>query len=130
VQRLFAGHFRNILFVGVIEFDSRAMGASEALPRRTARLEAAMGQLEGFCAKHGLHADRAIGYGTDPVLELERLVKEATAKGQECVCFANKLILPPGRRLSEWLHNQTSLGLQRRLHAEGIPLMVLPIRLG
>ena len=130
VQRLFAGRFRNILFVGVIEFDSRAMGASEALPRRTARLEGAMRQLEGFCAKHGLHADRQIGYGTDPVLELERLVKEATAKGQECVCFANKLILPPGRRMAEWLHNQTSLGLQRRLHAEGIPLMVLPIRLG
>ncbi len=130
VQRLFPGHFRNILFVGVIEFDSRAMGASETLPRRTSRLEAAMHQLEGFCAKHGLHADRLIGYGTDPVLELERLVKDVTAKGQECVCFANKLILPPGRRLSEWLHNQTSLALQRRLHAEGIPLMVMPIRLG
>ena len=130
VQRLFPRHFRNILFVGVIEFDSRAMGASEALPRRTARLEDAMRQLEGFCAKHGLHADRVIGYGTDPVLELEQLVKEATTKGQDCVCFANKLILPPGRRLAEWLHNQTSLGLQRRLHSEGIPLMVLPIRLG
>jgi hypothetical protein len=47
-----------------------------------------------------------------------------------CVCFANKLILPPRRRLAEWLHNQTALGLQRRLHAQGIPLMVLPLRLG
>lgn len=42
VQRLFPRHFRNILFVGVIEFDSRAMGASETLPRRTACLETAM----------------------------------------------------------------------------------------
>ena len=89
-----------------------------------------MQQLEAFCAKHGLHADRVIGYGTDPVLELERLVKEVVSKGHDCVCFANKLILPPGRRLAEWLHNQTALGLQRRLHAEAIPLMVMPIRLG
>lgn len=130
VQRLFAGHFRNILFLGVVEFDSRAIGAAETLPRRTARLEAAMRQLEAFCAKCGLHASHAIGYGTDPVLELERLIREATTKTADCVCFANKLILPPRRRLAEWLHNQTALGLQRRLHAAGIPLMVLPIRLG
>ncbi len=130
VQRLFPGHFRNVLFVGVIEFDSRAMGAAETLPRRTARLETAMRQLEGFCAKHGLSADRVIGCGTDPVLELEKLVKAVVAKDRNCVCFANKLILPPGRRVAEWLHNQTGLGLQRRLHSEGIPLMVLPIRLG
>ena len=71
-----------------------------------------------------------IGCGTDPVLELERLVKEATARIPDCVCFANKLILPPGRRVAEWLHNQTALGLQRRLHGEGIPLVVFPIRLG
>jgi len=130
VQRLFPGHFRNVLFIGVIEFDSRAMGAAETLPRRKGRLESAMRQLEAFCAKHGLSAGRVIGCGTDPVLELERLVKEATKSNQNCVCFANKLILPPPRRLAEWLHNQTSLALQRRLHAEAIPLMVLPIRIG
>lgn len=130
IQRLFPGHFRNVLFVGVVEFDSRAMGAAETLPRRTARLEAAMRQLEAFCAKNGLSATRLIGCGTDPVLELERLVKDVAATKRDCVCFANKLILPPGRHVAEWLHNQTALGLQRRLHADGIPLMVLPIRLG
>jgi len=40
-----------------------------------------------------------------------------------------QLILPGRRRFGEWLHNQTSLGLQRRLHLDGIPLVVLPITL-
>jgi hypothetical protein len=89
-----------------------------------------MTQLEGFCAKCGLTATRVVGFGTDPAKELERLLKQTVASVPGCVCFANKLILPPRRRLAEWLHNQTALALQRRLHAQGIPLMVLPLRLG
>jgi amino acid transporter len=130
IQRLFPGHFRNVHFVSAIEFDARAAGAAETLPRRQARLDVALQQLEAFCAKYGLSARHTIGYGTDPVQELERLVRETMAKTPDSVCFANKLILPPRRRFAEWLHNQTALGLQRRLHSDGIPLMILPIRLG
>jgi len=130
IQRLFPGHFRNVLFLSVIEYDARALGAAETLERRKRRFDAALRQAEAFCAKAGLSASHVIGCGTDPVLELERLVKEATARIPDCVCFANKLILPRGRRVAEWLHNQTALGLQRRLHGDGIPLVVFPIRLG
>jgi amino acid transporter len=130
IQRLFPGQFRNIIVVSVIEVDASAMGAVEALARLTFVRDAAMTQLEGFCAKCGLTATRVVGFGTDPAKELERLLKKTVANVPGCVCFANKLILPPGRRLAEWLHNQTAMGLQRRLHAQGIPLMVLPLRLG
>jgi amino acid transporter len=130
VQRLFPGQFRNVIVVSVVEVDAGAIGAVEALSRLTFVRDAAMTQLEGFCAKCGLTATRVVGFGTDPVKELERLLKQTVASVPDCVCFANKLILPPGRRLSEWLHNRTALQLQRRLHVEGIPLMVLPVRLG
>ncbi len=45
------------------------------------------------------------------------------------VCFANKLILPANHWFAEWMHNQTALGLQRKLHLVGIPLVILPIKL-
>jgi hypothetical protein len=89
-----------------------------------------MTQIEGFCTQCGLTATRVVGFGTDPVKELERLLTRTVAETPGAVCFANKLVLPPGRRLTEWLHNKTALGLQERLHSEGIPLMVLPLRLG
>jgi amino acid transporter len=130
IQRLFPGQFRNVIVVSVVEVDAGAMGAVEALAKLTFVRDAAMTQLEGFCAKCGLTATRVVGFGTDPANELERLLKKTVANVPGCVCFANKLILPPERRLAEWLHNQTALGLQRRLHAQGIPLMVLPLRLG
>ena len=130
VQRLFPGQFRNVVLVSVVEVDAGAAGAVEGLAKRTFVRDAAMTQLEGFCSKCGLTAKRVVGFGTDPVKELERLLKQTVASEPGCVCFANKLILPPGRRLAEWLHNQTAFALQRRLHAEGIPLMILPVRIG
>jgi len=130
IQRLFPGQFQNVIVVSVVEVDAGAMGAVEALVKLTFVRDAAMTQLEGFCAKCGLTATRVVGFGTDPLKELERLLKQTVAAVPGCVCFANKLILPPGRRLAEWLHNKTAFGLQRRLHAEGIPLMVVPVRLG
>ena len=83
--------------------------------------------VEGFCARNGLSMTKTIGYGTDPVEELDRLLKQTLATLPDCVVFANKLILPAGRRITEMLHNQTTLSLQRRLHSEGTPLIILPI---
>ena len=64
-------------------------------------MDAALWQLEAFCAKYGPSAGHTVGYATDPLLELARLVKEATAKILDSFCFANKLILPPSRRFAE-----------------------------
>jgi hypothetical protein len=71
-----------------------------------------------------------MAYGSDPVEELTKLAQQAVNDFPDCVCFSNKLIFPPEKRLGEWLHNQTALALQRRLQAEAIPLVILPIRLG
>ena len=72
---------------------------------------------------------RLVGHGTDTIAELERLANEAVTRFPGCVCFTNHLILPEGRRFGDWMHNQTAVSLQRRLHLYGIPLVVLPILL-
>jgi amino acid transporter len=129
MQRLFPGRFHSIVLVGVIKLQADVLGTSEALVRKRAGLDASLDQLEAFCRKAGLGTSRVIGHSTDTIVELERLIKETMARFPECVCFTNQLILPAGRRFGEWLHNQTALGLQRRLHLDGIPLVVLPITL-
>jgi amino acid transporter len=129
MQRLFPGRFNSIILVGVIKLQADVLGTSEALLRKRAELDASLDQLEALCGKSGLRTSRVIGHSTDTIAELERLIKDTVARYPECVCFTNQLILPAGRRFGEWLHNQTALGLQRRLHLNGIPLVVLPITL-
>jgi len=129
VQRLLPGHFQNMIFVSAVQVEASALGAPEAVPQRKARIERSLDQLEAFCAREGLRTARFVAHGTDPVECLEDLIKYVSARFPNSVCFANKLILPANYWFSEWLHNQTAFGLQRKLHLDGIPLVILPIKL-
>lgn len=129
VQRLFAGRFRNIVFVSAVEVEASALNSLETVPHLKASIERSLNQLEAFCAKQGLSTEHFIVYGTDPVKSLENLITDVSAQFPDSVCFANKLILPASHWFAEWLHNQTALGLQRQLHHDGIPLVIFPIKL-
>jgi len=129
VQRLFPGQFQNMVFVSAVQVEASALGAPETVPQRKAMIERSLDQSEAFCAREGFRTARFVAYGTDPVESLEDLLKEVHARFPNAVCFANKLILPANRWFSEWLHNQTAFSLQRKLHLEGIPLVIMPIKL-
>ncbi len=129
VQRLFPERFRNMVFVSAIKVEASALNAPETIPELKAGIERSLDQLEAFCAKEGFSTARFVAYGTDPIKSLDDLIKDVSARFPDSVCFANKLILPPNRWFTEWLHNQTALGLQRKLLLEGIPLVILPIKL-
>jgi hypothetical protein len=76
------------------------------------------------------HGGLLLYYRTgDPVESLEGLIKEASARLPDSVCFANRLILPADRWPSERLHNRTALSFQRQLHLDSIPLVILSIKL-
>jgi hypothetical protein len=44
------------------------------------------------------------------------------------VCFAAKLIFANDSWWVRWLHNQTALTMQRRLHMRGQQLVILPMK--
>ena len=46
------------------------------------------------------------------------------------VCFASKLIFRRVNFLTAWLHNQTPVELQARLHVEGKQMVLLPMNVG
>ena len=106
-----------------------ALNAFETIPQLRANIERSLGQLQAFCSREGLCTKRFIVCGTDPIVSLEILIKDVRALFPDSVCFSNTLILQGNQWIAEWLHNQTALGLQRRLHLEGIPLVILPIKL-
>jgi amino acid transporter len=129
ISRLFPGRFQNVAFVSVVRVEGDILGPLDPVQQSKRRIDASLDQLEAFCAQRGMRTARVVGYGTDPVAELERLLAQALARFPEPVCFSNTLILPARKQRVAWLHNQTALALQARLHIQGIPLVVLPITL-
>jgi hypothetical protein len=59
---------------------------------------------------------------------LENLAQEVIAEYPNSVCFAAKLIFANDNLLIRWLHNQTALTMQRRLHLRGQQMVILPMK--
>ncbi len=126
-QRLFSGQFHNYVLLSVGEVNAGALGGAEFLQALRARIDHALRYYEGFFRSHGMAVTSCAAYGTDPVDELEKLIRQIMHRFPNSICFTNKLILPGLQWPISWLHNQTALALQERLHLQGIPLIVLPM---
>jgi hypothetical protein len=92
------------------------------------KTENALCYYTGFCHSQGLQATWRMAYGTDPVTVLDDLVQEVIAEYPSSVCFAAKLIFTHDNIFVRWLHNQTALAMQRRLHLRGQQMVILPMK--
>lgn len=130
VNRLFPGHFRNVIFLAVGEVDAKAYDGHEHLERLRHTITESLDYYVAHCRRHGIAADYRIAFGTNPVVEFMNLASSTLDEYPNAVCFASKLIFRRVNFLTAWLHNQTPVELQARLHVEGKQMVLLPMNVG
>ncbi len=128
VQRLFPDHFRNFIFLSVGEVDAQSYDGQGALRTLRYEIENSLRYYVNFCHSHGLAAKSYIAFGTDPVEELIKLSEQINREFPNSVCFASKLIFASESFFTRWLHNQTALAIQQRLHVMGQQMVILPMK--
>jgi amino acid transporter len=128
VQRLFQDHFKNFVFLSAGEVDAQSYGGAGALRTLQYEIENSLRYYVNFCHKHGLAAKSYYAFGTDPVAELVKLTEQVQKEFPNSVCFASKLIFTHDNFMTRWLHNQTPLALQQRLHLQGVQMVILPMK--
>jgi amino acid transporter len=128
VQRLFHGHFKNFIFLSVGEVDAQSYDGQGALRTLRYEIENSLRYYVNFCHSHGLAAKSYLAFGTDPVEELIKLAEEVNTEFPNSVCFASKLIFARESFFTRWLHNQTALAIQQRLHIIGQQMVILPMK--
>src|SRR5580692_5027965 len=69
VNRLFPGHFKNIIFLAVGEVDAKSYEGEENLQRLQQTISASLAYYVGFCRQHGIASDYRMAFGTHPVIE-------------------------------------------------------------
>jgi len=129
VQRTFAGHFKNVLFVGVGVIDSAAMKGVEEVDRVRLRTDQALQQYVALAQRLGIPADYRMAVGTEAVSEAEKLCAAVAKEFPRAVFFAGKLVFERERWYQRFLHNETAYQIQRRLQFSGMNAMVLPVRI-
>ncbi|HYD80745.1 MAG TPA: APC family permease [Paucimonas sp.] len=128
VQRMFPGHFKNFIFVNARTVDSHAYGGEGAVEQMRAEANATLKFFVDFCHSHGMASSAYLGFGTDAVEEVTKLCQDISAEYPNAIFFTSKLIFEQDNWFTRLLHNQAALAIQRRLHFDGLQMVILPMK--
>lgn len=128
VQRMFPGHFKNFLFINARTVDSHAYGGEGVLEQMRVEAEATLKFFVDFCQSHGMASSARLSFGTDVVDQVTRLCIDTNREYPNSIFFTSKLIFETDNWFTRLLHNQAALALQRRLHFDGLQMVVLPMK--
>lgn len=128
IMRLFPGVYRNFIFVSVGEVDSEHFIQEDKFTSRRAGIKQILKKITRYCHNKGYGSEYYIDYSTDVVDKLTELCIQVMDKYPNAVFFASKLIFENENIMTQILHNQTSYLMQRRLHALGRNMIVMPMK--
>jgi amino acid transporter len=128
VLRMFPDHFRNFLFVNARTVDANAYGGEGALEKMREDAARTLEYFVDFCQSHGMASASYIGFGTDAVEEVTRMCEQISREYPNSIFFTSKLIFASDNWFTRLLHNQAALAVQRRLHLEGLQMVILPMK--
>ncbi len=129
VQRMFPDHFRNFIFVNARTVDAQAYGGDESIEHLRIEANVSLSYFVNFCHSHGLAAKSYLAFGTDAVEEIAELSDRVRTEFPGAIFFTSKLITESENFMTRVLHNQAALALQRRLHLEGMQMVILPMKI-
>ncbi|MFL9923334.1 APC family permease [Herbaspirillum lusitanum] len=128
VQRMFPHHFKNFIFVNARTVDSHAYGGEGAVEQMRAEANATLQFFVDFCRSHGMASRSYLGFGTDAVQEVTKLCHDISKEYPNAIFFTSKLIFEQDNWFIRLLHNQAALAIQRRLHFDGLQMVILPMK--
>jgi len=128
VLRMFPGHFKNFLFVNARTVDAHAYGGEGALEQMREDAAHTLEYFVDFCQSHGMASASYIGFGTDAVEEVTRMCEQISHEYPNSIFFTSKLVFASDNWFTRLLHNQAALAVQRRLHFEGLQMVILPMK--
>ena len=128
VQRMFPGHFKNFIFVNARTVDSHAYGGEGAVEQMRAEANATLKFFVDFCHSHSMASAAYLGFGTDAVEEITKLCQQIADEYPNAIFFTSKLIFEQDNWFTRLLHNQAALAIQRRLHFDGLQMVILPMK--
>ena len=127
--KTFPGQYSQIYFATVGVLDSGNFKGTEEVVRLKADRQKVIDHYVLLAHTLGLSAEGGFTLGTDPVAEASGLCMSIREKYPKSVFFAGKLLFEAEKWYYPLLHNETAFAISRRLQLQGIPTVVMPIRI-
>lgn len=129
VMRTFEGTFKNFVFVQVGILDAGNFKGAEEVESLKQFTEKESAKYVNFMHNNGYSAEAFYDFGTDVVEVVGKIAPQIVQKYPHSIFFGGQVVFPKESILTRWLHNFTVFAVQRRLYFEGIPVVVLPVRI-
>ena len=125
---LLGGVFKNYVFVQVGAVDAGNFKGTAEIARLKDHVNSECDRYVDYMQTQGFASTRFTSIGTDVVEEVVRLSRDIAGQFSNAVFFGGQLLFVRETVVLRWLHNHTIFTLQRRLFLEGLPFVILPIR--
>lgn len=128
VIRLFGDAFKNFVFLEVGMVDAGNFKGIGELDNLKSHVKKDLEQYVNFMRKQGYYAESVSRVGVDAVDEVVSLTPEVLERFPNAVFFGGQLVFDKESFFAPLFHNYAIFSLQKRLYQQGIPFVILPIR--
>jgi K+ transporter len=128
IVRYFPNFYRNFIFANVAEVDSGSFKGIDAMDGLRLSAEEGLKKYVKVTRRHGFPADYRMEASTDVIDAAVELCRSIVREYPRSTVFTGQLVFHRETFTDKILHNQTAYAIQRRLQWEGIPAIIMPIR--
>jgi amino acid transporter len=128
IVRYFPNLYRNFIFVSVAEVDSGSFKGADAMDGLRLSTEEGLQKYVKVTRRHGFPADYRMEASADVIDAAVDLCRSIMYEYPRSTVFTGQLVFHRETFTDRILHNQTAYAIQRRLQWEGIPTIIMPIR--
>jgi len=128
IIRLFGTEFKNFIFVEVGVIDTGNFKGVNQIENLEAKVKRDTKRYVDFMQRNNYYAEGKSAVGVDIVEEIDNVAADIIKRFPNAVFFGGQLIFTKDSFISKFLHNYTVFALQKRLYRQGIPFVILPIR--
>jgi len=128
VLRLFPGVYTNFVFISVGEVDSGNFSETEHWGSIRRDFKQNLKHYVNYCNARSMAATSYMAFGTDVVEKITELSEKVGKDFPKSTFFASKLIFDDENIFNQFLYNQNAYIIQKRLHATGNNMIILPMK--
>ncbi len=129
VTRMFPGVFRNFVFVQIGLVDAGNFKGASELENLRRHISTDVARYADYMRGQNFYAETVTEVGHDVVETANEVATEIVKRFPHAVFFGGQLVFNKESRLTRLLHNFTVFTLQRKFFRQGVPFVVVPIRL-
>jgi len=128
VLRMFPGVFKNFVFVQIGVVDAGNFKGTAEVENLQRHIDEGNERYVAYMRSRGYHAEAVSALGIDVVQKASELAPSVLDRFPNGIFFGGQLVFRQETFLTRMLHNYAVFALQRRFYQQGLPLLILPIR--